>query len=126
MPTEKRFTTRRMSDQHEDFLAILFGGRKSRGSGNQFNDQMDGRNHHETPFALAWDGKSTYNKSVGVTLEMWRKAIEQADYEIPILALRFYEDQTLARVTQDLVVIDAHRFTEILEAARRNSSGNES
>jgi hypothetical protein len=108
-----------MSDRHEDFLAALFGGRKSKGSGNQFNDQMDGRTSRLGAFPLAWDGKSTYGKSVGVTLEMWKKAEEQAGYHMPMLALRFYEDQTLNRVERDLVVMDAHQFTEILEAARR-------
>jgi hypothetical protein len=123
MPTEKRFTTRRMSDPHEILLAAFFGGRVARGSGNQFNDQMDGRNHWETPFALAWDGKSTCHKSISVGLGTWDKAIEQAGTEIPLLALRFYEDKTLKNVTRDLVVLDLNQFVEILEAARREMHG---
>lgn len=122
MPTQKRFTTRRMSDAHEDFLAKLFNGRKSKGSGNQFNDQMDGRTADSREVPLAWDGKSTYGKSVSITAAMWEKAQEQAGYHHhPILALRFYEDQTLNSVTHDLVVMDAHLFAELVEKIQGES-----
>lgn len=107
-----------MSDAHENFLAKLFKGRKSKGSGNQFNDQMDGRNErYETPFALAWDGKSTLTKSTSISRTMWEKAVAQANGEIPMLALRFYDTYRLA-VGLDLVVLEAEEFYRILEAAR--------
>lgn len=106
-----------MSDAHEEFLAELLGGRRARGSGNQFNDQMDGRNRADVPFALAWDGKSTLGNSVGVSASMWDKAKEQAGGEIPMLALRWYGDTRLTP-TRDLVVLDAHDFAAILETAR--------
>lgn len=115
-----RPTTRDMSDAHENFLARILDGRKSRGSGNQFNDQMDGRNRfHETAFPLAWDGKSTLSKSVGVTLEMWAKAAEQAGAEIPLLALRFYTNERLTAIGADLVTLSIHDFVEILDSARK-------
>lgn len=118
----KKPTTRDMSDAHEIFLAELLDGRRAKGSGNQFNDQMDGRNgHHTHAFPFAWDGKSTFGNSIGVSREMWTKALEQSHGEIPMLALRWYSDYRL-KPLQDLVVIDAHRFAEILEAARKMSA----
>lgn len=114
-----RPTTRQMSDSHEKFLAEALDGVRSAGSGNQFKDQMDGRNkRYDQPFALAWDGKSTLGNSVGVTREMWYKAREQSHGEIPILALRWYEDYRLS-ADLDLVVLDINDFAEILEAARK-------
>lgn len=111
-------TTRQMSDAHEIFLATLFGGRRSVGSGNQFHDQADGRNsHYDTIFPFAWDGKATLNKSHSITLDTWSKLVEQAHGERPLLALRWYADERL-HVGRDLVVLDAHDFAEILEAAR--------
>lgn len=112
-----------MSDAHEIFLAEILQGRRARGSGNQFNDQMDGRNvRYDQPHALAWDGKATFCKSVGVTLEMWAKAREQCHGETPLLALRWYESWDLKPI-RDLVVLDLHDFAEILEDARRFRSG---
>jgi hypothetical protein len=108
-----------MSDAHEIFLADLFDGRRSVGSGNQANDQADGRNRvYDTIYPAAWDGKATLGKSHSVTLETWDKLVEQAHGLRPILALRWYADERL-HVRRDLVVLDAHDFAEILEAARR-------
>lgn len=112
-------TTRQMSDAHEQFLAELFQGRVAAGSGNQAKDPMDGRNkRYDQPFALAWDGKSTLGESVGVTRSIWNKAVVQSHGEIPMLALRWYIDYRL-QPDLDLVVLSAHDFAEILEAARK-------
>jgi hypothetical protein len=111
-------STRDMSDRHEAFLAEIFGGRRTPGSGNQFSQQMDVRDSPSTPHAMAWDGKATLGKSVGVTREMWEKARQQAGAQIPALALRWYSDERLT-VAQDLVVLDAHDFAAILEDARQ-------
>lgn len=114
----KKPTTRDMSDSHEIFLAEILDGRRSKGSGNQFNDAMDGRNkRYDQAHALAWDGKSTFAKSIGVTLEMWEKAREQSHGEIPMLALRWYDGWDL-KPNHDLVVLDLHDFAEILQDAR--------
>lgn len=111
-------TTREMSDAHEIYLAGLLDGRRSRGSGNQFNDQMDGRNdRYEQEHALCWDGKSTFAASIVVSRKMWEKAVEQSHGEIPMLALRFYDTYRLA-VGVDLAVLDANVFSEILADAR--------
>jgi hypothetical protein len=106
-----------MSDRHEDFIADTFGGRRTPGSGNQFSKQMDVRDSPEIPLAIAWDGKATLGKSVGVTRDMWQKAREQAGAEIPALALRWYDGERLIPAL-DLIVFDAHDFAGILMAAR--------
>lgn len=118
--------TRKMSDAHEDWLVDLLGGRKTKGSGNQWHNPMDGRHSSRTMhYAFAWDGKSTFAKSIGVSLEMWDKAKEQAGGERPLLPLRFYADERL-RVRLDLVCLAAEDFAEILEDARRYQAAKES
>lgn len=111
-------TTREMSDAHEDFLAILIDGRRTPGSGNQFNNQMDVRNdarrqHH----AFAADGKATLSRSMSVTCAMLTKAREQAHNEAPMIALRWYADETL-RKTDDWIMIEAEHFAMLLHDAR--------
>jgi hypothetical protein len=111
-------STREMSDSHEKFLAELIHGRRMRGSGNQFNGQMDVRNdarrgHH----ALALDGKCTFGKSLTLTLADLAKAKEQAHAEIPGFGLRWYPDETLRNPT-DLIAIWAADFAVILDDAR--------
>lgn len=110
-------TTRKMSDRHEEDLVAILGGRMTKGSGNQWHDQMDGRtSHRHNAFAFAWDGKSTFGKSVGVSREMWAKAKEQATAERPMIPLRFYDDERL-HVGLDLVVISLNDAAEIIEEA---------
>jgi hypothetical protein len=123
--TEKP-TTRALSDKHEIFLAELFDGRRTKGSGNQFNDQMDGRNRrYDQPHALAWDGKATQGKSVGITRAMWAKAVEQSNGETPLLALRWYGEGYSLRTELDLVTLDAHDFAAILADARAYRAAKE-
>jgi hypothetical protein len=107
---------RKMSDKHEKDLVERLGGRQTRGSGNQFANQMDGRqNHYEQKFAFAWDGKATRGKSVGVSREMWEKARLQSHGERTALPLRFYDTDRL-EVGLDLVVISLDDFEEMLDA----------
>ena len=116
-----RGTTRDMSDRHEDFLVDLLGGRKTRGSGNQFANPMDGRhNRYEDTMAFAWDGKSTLGNSIGVTRTMWEKAQEQALGERPMIALRWYLNERLTDAI-DLIAIDANDFAELLDLAREGA-----
>jgi hypothetical protein len=111
-----RLTTRKMSDRHETDVAELLGMRRTRGSGNQFADQMDGK-HDEGRWRFAFDGKATLGKSVGVSREMWAKAVEQSHGARPLLPLRFYDDERLA-VGLDLVVCDLHDLAEMVEVLR--------
>lgn len=114
----RSIATRKMSDAHEEYLTEQLGGHKAKGSGNQWHDPIDGRhNHLTTEYAFAWDGKSTLGKSIGVTREMWEKAVEQAGAERACLPIRFYADERL-KVDCDLVVLSLHDFTELLAAAR--------
>ena len=116
-----RDTTRDMSDRHEDFLVDLLGGRKTRGSGNQFANPMDGRhNRYDDAMAFAWDGKSTLGNSIGVTRAMWEKAQEQALGERPMIALRWYLNERLTDAI-DLIAIDANDFAELLDLAREGA-----
>lgn len=113
----RKGTTRAMSDKHEDYLARVLGGRKTRGSGNQPANQMDGRHASLIErFAFAWDGKSTLGKSISVTEEMWLKAEEQCHSERPMLALRWYNTERLD-VGLDLVTIGLDDFVELRDAA---------
>lgn len=112
-------STRAMSDRHEDFLAELFDGRKTRGSGSHWRDQMDGKNdQHEQAHALAWDGKATRAQSASVSRATWIKACEQAHGSIPMVALRFYGPLRALHSELDLVVLDAHDLAAILADAR--------
>ena len=108
----------RMGAAHERDLAVLLGGRQTRGSGNQFADQMDGRHDPYDDLALAWDCKSTRSNSVGVSKRMWEKALEQAHGARPILPIRFYGSDRLD-IELDLVVASLNDFVEILDRARR-------
>ncbi len=105
-----------ISQAHEEHLALVLGGRRTRGSGNQFANQMDGRHdHREKPWAFAWDGKASLGESIGVSRAMWRKAEDQAHGERPMLALRYYN--TPRSVDLDLVTLGLDDFAEMREAA---------
>lgn len=113
-------STRDMSDKHEDFLAELLDGRKTKGSGSHWRDQMDGKNdQREQPHALAWDGKATQAASVSVSREMWAKACEQSAGLIPSIAIRFYGKGFLLKPELDLIALEANDFAAILEDARK-------
>lgn len=107
----------KMGRRHEERLAELFGTSRAPGSGNQWRNQMDGRNNRLSKlFAFAWDGKSTLAKSISIPRTMWEKAREQAGGERPMLALRFYDNEKLD-VGEDLAVIGLDDFVEMWEAA---------
>lgn len=115
-------TNKLMGDAHEAALVEALGGKQSAGSGNKWWKPMDGRhNHRDEEFAFAWDGKSTFGKSLTVTDVMWNKAEEQAGHERPMLGLRWYDPAfggSLLRVKRDLVVIRLADMSEMLAAVR--------
>jgi hypothetical protein len=109
-----------MGDAHEADIAEWIGGSQQKASGSQWHNQGDAKNNErKVPFPITADGKSTLGKSIGVSLFMWRKIVEQTFGQIPTLFLRFYKDESLRTVVQDLVVLDRRDFVEILEAARQ-------
>jgi hypothetical protein len=103
---------KKMGDAHERFLAKLFGGRQTRGSGNQWKDPADGRNDHHESYAFAWDGKSTLSSSISISRMMWAKIVEQAHGERPMLAVRFYDNSALD-VGYDLAIVRADDLAEM-------------
>ncbi|MFJ4902817.1 hypothetical protein [Streptomyces sp. NPDC088727] len=106
-----------MGDHHENHLAETLGMRQTRGSGNQWRDQMDAKHDRtSTQYAFAVDGKSTLAKSISISRDMWAKAVEQAGGERPMLGLRFYDTAAL-KVHADLVACDLLDFAELLQAA---------
>lgn len=108
----------RMGERHEADLAEWLGGRRTKASGSQWNDQMDGRHsRYAQTFAWAWDGKSSMSKSIGVSRAMLAKAVEQAHGERPMLALRFYDDERL-RTHEDWAIIRMDDLREMLAALR--------
>lgn len=108
-----------MARLHEEFLAELNGGRDSRGSGQTWQDQGDGRNNRiTTEFAFAWDGKATRGKSITVDRAMIDKIREQAAGERPEIGLRWYDTDDLRRVGEDWVAIPAADYGELLAAGR--------
>jgi hypothetical protein len=108
-----------MAELHEEYLAEVFGGRKTRGSGSQWQDQGDGHNNRlTTEFAFGWDGKSTLGKGITVDRAMLEKIREQAGGERPAIGLRFYGTEDLKQVDEDWVAITAADLAELLEAAR--------
>lgn len=110
-------TTREMSDAHEKFLADVIDGRVCAGSGNQFNNQMDVRNHPSAQFPFAIDGKSTMSRSITIDLDMVQKAYDQAHDLMAGIGLRWYHDETLKHTT-DWVAIPADEYRALLQAAR--------
>lgn len=110
-------TTRDMSDRHEAFLAEVLNGRKTKGSGSHWSDQTDGKQANGSgEFVFAWDGKSTLNKSISITLEMWGKLKRQASWSLPLLPLRFYLTTNGTRFL-DLVVLRLRDFVDLQNTA---------
>lgn len=118
MPSKMRKpTTREMSDAHEQFIVEQFGGTIQRGSGNQFNRQMDVIQSPQGFYPMAFDGKSTLGQSISVSREMWGKAIQQSHGLTPALPLRFYDTWNL-HPGLDLVVVSADTLAELHNYAR--------
>lgn len=121
MPDRKDIR-KRMADLHEAHIAELFGTEVNRGSGNQWNRQMDARNDsHVMPFAFAFDGKATLAKSISVSRDMWSKAFWQSGWERTGIPLRFYDGERLTQCL-DLVVVSLNDLHEMWVAANGRTS----
>jgi hypothetical protein len=116
MPLDKT----RMGELHELHVAEVLGGRRARGSGNQWDDPGDGRHDHtKDMFAFAWDCKSTTGLSITITDKIIDKITDQAGGERPAIPLRWYGNQALTLVDQDWIAVRLDDFEELLLAARR-------
>lgn len=104
-------TNKDMGDAHEEYLHDMLGGRRTKGSGNQWQNPADGRHsRYEQEFALAWDGKSTFAKSLSITLDMLAKIREQASPEQPMIGVRFYD---AAQGTKRLAPLEDWALVEV-------------
>jgi Holliday junction resolvase len=114
-----------MSDSHEIHLAETYGLRRTKGSGNQWQNQTDARGHRmDEAVAFAVDGKSTLAKSISVTRADLDKLIEQSAGERPLLAVRFYDDEML-RGAEDWALVREDDLVELLERSRLLSAVQE-
>lgn len=105
---------RKMSEKHEEHLADVFGGKRSPGSGNQWAKPIDGRqSRYDVTCAFAWDGKSTMAKSMSIPRSMLDKAVDQAEGERPMIAIRFYDDERL-RGFEDWDLVREEDMTELM------------
>lgn len=107
---------KRMGDKHEDSVNALLDGYASRGSGNQWHNQLDGKMTRVVHYPYGWDCKSTMGKSIGVSRKMWQKAVEQAGGVSPVIPLRFYDNERLD-VGLDLAVVNLHDLAQLLQIA---------
>lgn len=106
----------RISQDHERDLQERLGGHASRGSGNQWNNPMDGRHDaHSGRFVFAWDCKATRGKSIGISRDLLAKADEQAAEARAIVPLRFYDDDRAKHYSHDKVLLDLRDFEEMLD-----------
>lgn len=116
---------KRMGDAHEEHIAATFGMRKTKASGSQWSDQMDDRSHRmDEAVAFAVDGKSTRAASISIKLSDIRKADEQAGFERPMMAYRFYEDDHLRRFT-DRYLLREDDLLELMDRSRRLSAAED-
>lgn len=119
--------TTKMAQRHEPHLVDLFDGRPTRGSGNTWVDQTDGKHRiGSRTYRWSWEAKSTLAKSWSLSLKTWRKAVEQTEAGLlTMLPVRFYADERLTRVEEDLVVVDAQILADILEDAELGAAARE-
>lgn len=111
-------TTRKMSSRHEEDVANLLGARRTKNSGAVWNDQTDGKqSYREQHYTFAFDGKSTLGSSIGITRKMVDKVREQAHWARWCIPLRFYRDERLTTVDEELVVLPLSDFVELLTDA---------
>jgi hypothetical protein len=110
--------TAEMGSKHEQYLAGLFGGAKTRASGSKWFDQGDVRNSHDEPFAFCVDGKSTLGKSITVTREMIAKIRQEAQGESPAFGLRWYGNTGLDQVDEDWAMLTGDALGSLLADAR--------
>lgn len=111
-------TTQEMGDRHEQYLAELFGGTKTRASGSKWFDQGDVRNNHDEPFAFCVDGKSTLGETIGVSRKMIAKIREQSQGESPAFGLRWYGTANLDQVDEDWALLTGDDLGSLLADAR--------
>jgi hypothetical protein len=105
------------SQIYEDFLDRVLGGDKAHHSGAHFNNPThDGQSGREAEFVFAWYAAATRGDSITVTNAMWEKAAKWALGDRPMVALRFYDSETIETGPRlDLAVVSLLTLTEMVD-----------
>jgi uncharacterized small protein (DUF1192 family) len=106
----------RASELYEEFLDRVLGGAKATHSGPHFANPTNGGQSHEADFVFAWSAAATRGNSITVSKAMWEKAREWAWGDRPLVALRFYDSETIGTCPRlDLAVISLLSLTEMVD-----------
>ena len=105
------------SELYDHFLDRVLGGDKADHSGPHFdNPTNSGESGHEAEFVFAWYAAATRGNSISVSKAMWHKAREWAWGDRPMVALRFYDSESIATCpTLDLAVVSLLTLTEMVD-----------
>jgi hypothetical protein len=105
------------SEIYDHFLDRVLGGDKAHHSGAHFdNPTQDGQSGREAGFVFAWYAAATRGDSISVSRAMWEKAAEWALGDRPMVALRFYDSETIATCPKlDLAVVSLLTLTEMVD-----------
>lgn len=106
--------TKRGFEEHERFVAELYGLDQTITSGNKFYDPGDAVSRHSGPFALFADAKYTEKLSYSLKLKELQDYAERATMRGKrlILPVRFFPPSLHA--PSDWVVLNAHDLAELL------------
>jgi Holliday junction resolvase len=109
----KKTTTAR-AQAHENYIAKMYGGRRSPSSGASWSDRGDVRVTIKDDFDYTAECKTTEKLSFSIKLETWNKIVEEAQEQNrrPCMFIRF-EHET--GKTTDLVVRSIHDDLEMNE-----------
>jgi len=105
------------SDIYEDFLDRVLGADKAHHSSAHFDNPTNSKqSEHEAEFVFAWNAAATRGDSITVTKAMWEKACEWAWGDRPMVALRFYDSETIETGPRlDLAVVSLLTLTEMMD-----------
>ena len=82
----------------EKKTAKLFGGKRTKGSGNQWYSPGDIKSEK-----FLFENKQTENSSFGVSLKLWNKISDEAlfSYRIPVLTLQIKDTKLVVLSEED-------------------------
>jgi Holliday junction resolvase len=108
-------TTTSMAQKHENYIAKMYGGRRSPSSGASWSDRGDVRITIRDDFAFTAECKTTEKKSYSIKLDTWNKIVEEAQEQNrrPCMFIRF-EDES-GKQLADLVLRSIHDDLEMNE-----------
>lgn len=102
------------AQNHENYIARMYKGRRSPSSGASWSDRGDVRFEVKDDFKFTAECKTTEKKSYSIKLDTWKKAVEEAQEQDrrPCMFVRF-EDESGRMI--DLVVRSIHDDLEMIE-----------